>query len=131
MNWIDMTDQEKLIHYAKTFPPTDFRVFTCDNNAGSYFFEYQGNNANNCDIIEYNIEHYDHFKKSLTDMWSKTGFNNPDLLTTIVAAVTMKNMPQYSESDLSHKNTSNIAIIKEATERVSMNDSPPVFVYEF
>ena len=126
-----MTDQEKLFHYAKTFSPDNFHIFTCENHMNSYFYNCEDNDINDYDIMEYNIEHYSHLKKYLTNMWSKTGFKNPDLLSTIVSATAMKNIPAKIESNLLDKDLEGKPIRKEAHEHINANDAPPAFVYEF
>ena len=128
MNWIDMTDREKLFNYAKEFAPANFRILNPCNNADSYYFNC-GDTDNIFDvaIMEYNVENYVAFKKCLMDMWDKKGFRDADMLATIVSATVLKNMPVSTKDDpLRDESTK-----KETYETVNTGDSPPEFIYEF
>ena len=135
MNWIDMTDREKLYNFAKNFVPAESRVFSSKNNANSYYSDYgDESNTNDLDIMEYSVEHYGQLKKHLVDMWDNAGFKEPELLATIVSATAMKNMPKKVEPDTLQEKHSDLheePIKKEDYENVNTDDGPPVFVYEF
>jgi hypothetical protein len=121
MNWIDMSDVDKLFNYAKEFKPDKFRIFVPNENADSYYHDCE----NSCNIMEYNIERFDTLKKTLLDMWDNAGFKNPELLATMVSAMTLKNMPVKKEPKQQEKAK------KESYESVNADDAPSVFVYEF
>ena len=126
MNWIDMTDQDKLINYATMYKPDVLRIYAV--NAGdSYYVDSIGNNIYNLDLIEYDIEGFKELKNLLSGMWSQTGFTNNDLLTTTVSAIAVKNMPPKVMLEIS----SSESLRKEDYESVNEKDSVPTYVYEF
>lgn len=130
MNLIDMTDRDKIFYYATNYTPINFRIMDSKQNMDSYYIDSDDNSSTSiCDIMEYNIEHFGHIKQYLNDLFGngKVGFKDIDLLTKIIAATTIKNMPSKVSTDSSKNET----VQKESYESVAADDSPPVFVYEF
>ena len=131
MNWIDMSDKDKLFTYAKEFTPDKFYIFCNNENAGSYFCE--------CDdsiyepaIMEYDVERFDVLKKCLREMWDKARFKNPELLATMVSAMTLKNMPTNTKQKIKTKSDDLCNSVKpEFYENVNAGVAPPSFEYEF
>jgi len=128
MNWIDMSDRDKLYNYVKEFRPTDFRILKPNYNTDSYYIDCEENNGI-CDlaIMEYDIEQFIHIKKCLVDMWSNVGFKDSNLLATIISTTVLKNMPEKKEYEASRGEF----LGKEAYESINAQDKPPVFIYEF
>jgi hypothetical protein len=132
MNWINMTDQDKLISYAKTSCLSNHRIFKNDNPVDSYFHVIEKEHVDCCNIEEYNMGNYGELKTRLSNMWREVGFNDSDLLSTIVSAIIMKNVPSEISVSLLEENTEMGAVVKADYERVSKkDDAPPVYVYEF
>jgi hypothetical protein len=131
MNWIDMSDKDKLFNYAKEFAPDKLRILVpCEDN--SYYHDCEDDKICKKPIMEYSIERFDIFKETLMDVWDAAGFKNLDLLASIVSAITLKNMPLPKSKELQDKaNKLQNGTIKESYERVSLDDAPPIFVYEF
>jgi len=131
MSLIDMSDRDKLFNYAKEFTPIKFRVFNSDENADSYYHDCgKRDDINDLAIMEYNVERFDILKNYLLDMWSKAGLKNPELLATMISAMVLKNMPIKKEPGVREKSDGlHDGMKKESCE--SVNDAPPVFVYEF
>ena len=130
MNWIDMTDRDKLFNYAKEFAPRSFRILNQCDNADSYYFDCadaDNNNIFDVAIMKYDVDSFIGFKKCLVDMWDKKGFKDVNMLATIVSATALKNMPVKTEDDPSRDEPAK----KETYETVSAGDSPTDFVYEF
>ena len=128
MDWINMSDRDKLYHYAKDFKPTSSRIIKLNDNVESYYIDCEdGGNIHDLAIMEYDVEHLVQFKKCLIDMWNHVGFKEANLLATIVAATALKNMPPKVDNDTLHSKS----VEKESYESVNTQDTPPVFVYEF
>jgi hypothetical protein len=128
MNWINMSDRDKLYNYAKEYMPTDFLILKPKHNTDSYYIDCEDNNGF-CDlaIMEYDIEQFIHLKKRLVDMWNNAGFKDPVFLATIVSATALKNMPDKTETEALRGKS----VEKKAYESVNAQDMPPVFIYEF
>ena len=137
MSWIDMDDRDKLNNYAKRFVPVRFRIMgKSNNNTGSYYIDCEDEGSlNDFAMMEYEIEQYYRFKSRLVDMWNDADFKDADLLATIVAATTLKNMPKKPAQNVLREREDNSLqaslVKKESFEKVSNDSTPSTFVYEF
>jgi len=134
MNWIDMSDRDKLFSFAKKFRPLKFRIFI-SNDADSYYFDCADDGGINARaIMEYDIDSFLHLKDSLKTLWENEGCQEPELLATIVSATALKNKPKQ-EKEMATKEISgdslDTPVAKAAHESVNLDDAPPVYVYEF
>ena len=126
MTLINMTDKDRIYHYAKNNTPSNFYILDAKQNTNSYYLDCDDTNSKCArDIMEYDVEHFGHIKQYLDDLLNngRVGFDAPDLLAKIVAATTIKNMPKETLQNTSAQ--------KEAYESISQNNAPPVFIYEF
>ena len=123
MNWIDLSERDKLFNYAKKYSKNtqifDFKSSITD----SYYTDSKDEKVTAVPpVIEYTPNDFGEFKKSLLEMWEKSDFEDIDLLATIVSVASFKNFPQTGGND----------IVQDKSQRpISKNDSPPEFVYEF
>ena len=120
MSLIDMSDKEKLFYYASNYTPESFRVFETKKETDSYYRICENDGIHDAAIMEFDIECYDALKEQLMRMWSDAGYENTELLATMISSIIMKN--KLDEKPPGTRKCDNTAAKTVSTVNESVND---------